>query len=154
MDGPQLQVRIRPSLLQRRLLVALHGTAAVAVLCAGIPLAFKLVLLLLLATTLWHECRRHADAARQGDIVLCCTGNEWRIDERGEQRRVELLPDSRVLEHAVVLRIRESGSRRARSLLLLDDSATADELRRLRVCLRLGKGLDAEKSALARPRWL
>jgi toxin CptA len=57
------------------------------------------------------------------------------LDEAAEWREVEVLGDSFVATGLIVLRYR-IGDQSARSLTLLPDSASADDLRRLRVSLR------------------
>jgi toxin CptA len=149
MDGPSLSVRVRPSILQCYLLRALHAAAALAVLVCGLPPWVKAVLLLVVLFSVQREYRKLRLAMHDEPIVVRCIGNEWSIAHGGDSQLFELLPDSRVLPYAVVLRFRRAGRRFAETLLLWRDSAHSDELRRLRVCLRLHVGL-AQK---VRPWW-
>lgn len=137
MDGPRLAIHIKPSEWLLRSVIALHLTACAAVLLCDLYLSVRFALLLLVLASLWRELRRHGAAVAGGGILLKCNDRDWSIDEAGQCSSVDLLPDSRVLPYAVVVRLRHPQRRWPRSVLLLADSAHADELRRLRIWLRL-----------------
>jgi hypothetical protein len=59
----------------------------------------------------------------------------WTLSEDGADQAVEPLPDTTVWPYLTVLRLGAATGRRV--LVLLPDSAPADDIRRLRAALRL-----------------
>ena len=113
--------------------------AGAALACAwiGLPsLAFPPVALGIVLAWGWHL----AQALRQGTsgmrtLELNATGGVRCQDGMGQWHEAEILPGSYVSGWLVVV-ILGAGGRRGRSLVLLPDSAAAEELRRLRAWLR------------------
>ena len=149
MDGPRLAIHIKPSVWLLRIVITLHLAACAAVLLCDLGLLARAALLLLVMASLWRELRRHGAAVDGGGLVLKCNDREWSVEEAGKRSSVELLPDTRVLPYAVVVRLRHPDRCWPRSVLLLADSAHADELRRLRTWLRL-RGVAASLDPLLR----
>ena len=61
----------------------------------------------------------------------------WLLERAGAREQVELLEDTTVWEWLIVLRLRNSVGG-VESLPVVPDSCSAEELRRLRVVLRMG----------------
>jgi toxin CptA len=131
-----LAVSLRPSRVLA-LSLTLMGGAALA--CAWIslpPLAFAPVaagIVLALAWHLAHALQRGEGSARA--LELTANGDARWQDGSGQWHQVEILASSYVSDWLVVVNLGAGGAR-GRSLVLLPDSAGADELRRLRVWLR------------------
>lgn len=131
-----LTVSLGPS---RILALALTVVAAAALACAWVGLpraAFVPVAAGLILAWAWHL----AQALRLGrsamrSLELSADGSARFQDASEQWHQVEIQPGSYVSPWLVVV-ITAAGGRRRRALVLLPDSATADELRRLRVWLR------------------
>ena len=98
---------------------------ALAPVAAGIALAW-----------VWHlaqAMQRSRSALRT--LELDAAGGARCEDRRGQWHEAEILPDSYVSSWLIVVVLGADGERQ-RSLVLLPDAATADELRRLRAWLR------------------
>lgn len=80
------------------------------------------------------------------DIVrVVADGRLLCLDQQGEWREAEVIGDSFVSTGLIVLRYRLPGGR-VRALTLLSDSASADDLRRLRVSLRWASHTRSDKA--------
>ena len=108
--------------------ISLPGLAFVPV-AAGIALAW--------ASHLAQALQRGKGAVRA--LELGAQGRARWQDGSGQWQEAEILPSSYASDWLVVVNMRGSG-RRDRSLVLLPDSAAAEELRRLRVWLRWRAG--------------
>jgi toxin CptA len=132
----KLTVTLRPS---RILALALTLMAGTALACAWISLpglAFVPVaagIVLTWASHLAQALQRGGRAARA--LELDAQGRARWQDVSGQWQEAEILPSSYASDWLIVVNMRGSG-RRGRSLVLLPDSAAAEELRRLRVWLR------------------
>ena len=131
-----LTVSLRPS---RVLALALTVMAAAAFACAWVSLprlALAPVAAGIALGWIWHVAQamqRSRSALRT--LELNAKGGARCEDARGEWREAEILPGSYVSSWLVVVAL-GAGGRRWRSLVLLPDAATAEDLRRLRVWLR------------------
>jgi toxin CptA len=125
------EIELKPS---RRLGLFLLGMAVLALaaigltaLTAGVQLATGAVVTGLTAWS-WRRARRVARLRIAADGRLQC------LDDTIEWRDAEVQGDSFVSTGLMVLRYRTAGP--VRTLTLMADSASADDLRRLRVSLR------------------
>lgn len=125
------EIELKPS---RRLGLLLLGMAVLALaavglaaLTVGIQLATGAVVTGLAAWG-WRRACRVASLRIAADGRLQC------LDDTAEWRDAEVLGDSFVSTGLIVLRYRTAGQ--VRTLTLMPDSASADDLRRLRVSLR------------------
>jgi toxin CptA len=109
-----------------------HGLAVIALGYANIPLALAGLGMCLALANLGWQLQRYFYAL---PTQLQCVDGQWFVVWRGQQHMIELLPDVVVLSIIIVLRYRMPAGD-TRNLVLLPDSALADELRRLRVRLR------------------
>jgi len=101
------------------------------VLRTELPAAAQLMLLTATALlTMWQVIR----PAPLPELAIDGNGG-LRLADGETWRELEIMDDSLVSPALVVLRYRLPGQR-ARTLVLLPDSAAADDLRRLRVALR------------------
>jgi toxin CptA len=126
------EIELKPSRRLGLLLLGVTALALVAVLLADVPTVTACVLGIVaigLGAWGWQQSLRSANLRIAPDGRLQC------LDDAFEWRDVEVLDDSFVSIALIVLRYR-TADRRVRSLTLLPDSATADDLRRLRVSLR------------------
>ena len=132
----KLTIALRPS---RILALALTLVAATALACAWISLpraAFPPAAAGIALIWVWHvapalqrgkRAVRALEVAENGDA-------RWQ-DGSGQWHEAGILPGSYVSNWLVVVNLGAAGGR-SRSLVLLQDCAAADELRRLRVWLR------------------
>lgn len=126
------EFELKPSRRLGLLRLGMMGLALVAVWIAALPTEARLMLsggvigLVVLAS------RR---APFKDSVRLASDGRLRCQDQRGEWREAEVMGDSFVSTGLIVLRYRLPGGR-VRTLTLLSDSASADDLRRLRVSLR------------------
>jgi toxin CptA len=126
------EIELKPSRLLGLLLLGMTGLALTAVYYSALQGAVQLVLaaaIIVLSGSSWRQIR-HPEALRMtvGGRLQC-------MDEQGEWGDVEVLGDSLVTLGLIVLRYRPPDGN-VRSLILLPDSTTSDNLRRLRVSLR------------------
>lgn len=125
-----LDVELFPSLILRALLAALALPAWAAIVLSALPVTLKIALGLMVAGYLALQWRRHGGC--RGGLRWDGAGWWWR-DARGEVaplqlRGATLWPGLLVLD----FRAADGGGW---ALVLLPDSAAADELRRLRAVL-------------------
>lgn len=125
------EIELKPSLWLWLLLAGMAALALVATGLAALPAAVQLGLgAVVIGLAAWGGQR-----ARPGTrLRIAADGRLQCPDEAMEWRDAEVLGDSFVSTGLIVLRYRTAG--KARSLTLLPDSASADDLRRLRVALR------------------
>lgn len=126
------EIELKPSCLLGLLLLGMTALALTAVYSSALPGVVQLVLavgLIVLSGSSWRQAR-HPEALR-----MTAGGRLQSMDEQGEWGDVEVLGDSLVTLALIVLRYRPPEGQ-VRSLILLPDSTTPDNLRRLRVSLR------------------
>ena len=82
-------------------------------------------------------------------IEIAADGTAVLIEASGERRSGRVRPSSYVGTWLVTLVVRLDGARRSRAIAILPDMITAEEMRRLRVMLRLVGSLDPSKSSPA-----
>lgn len=116
------------------------GHAAVAALLLFLDFAalWKVAALALLFASLCFELRA---ALRLGanavTMMRISADNIFSVKSRaGEWRECEVLGSTYVTAFLTVVNLRPAGKRRVRSIVILADSMTADDFRRLRVWLR------------------
>ena len=132
----KLTLSLKPS---RMLALALTLMAGAALACAWISLPGLAFLpaaagiTLVWASQVAHALQRGKRAAHA--LELDAQGHARWQDGSGLWQEAEILPSSYASDWLVIVNLRASG-RRGCSLVLLSDSAAADELRRLRVWLR------------------
>ena len=127
-----LHVALRRSRLLSSLTVVLHLLAAVCVSLLPWPQAPRVLLLAIVAFSLWH-------ALRPSPVVglrLTEEGQMAFLSAAGERKSVSLLPDTVVFSHLIVLCGSDEGGHRLRTLALLPDSMSAEQFRLLRLWLR------------------
>lgn len=131
-----LNVELRPSFYLRAALstLALLVLLALARTALSPFILFALALLVVAATLL--ALRRHAGyGAAPAYRELVWNGTAWLWRDGSGQWSPLVLEDAVIWPGLLVLNFRCRTSRRRRALVLLADSAEADALRRLRVCL-------------------
>jgi hypothetical protein len=112
----------------------MHGAAAGAFLVLPWPLPMRMVLLIVLAVSLWHTLR----PARIRSLRLHQNGDLECVLSDGTSRPASPLPDTTVFSWLVVLRLEVEGEQRTVSLPLFPDHMSGDEFRILRLWLRWG----------------
>ncbi len=126
------EIELKSSRLMGVLLAGMLVLALVAVYLAALPGSLRLALgLAAVGLTAWGW-RRGSVAAT---LRITADGRLQFLDEQAEWRDAEVLGDSFVSTVLIVLRYRMPGAR-LDTLILLPDSASADDLRRLRGSLR------------------
>lgn len=135
-----LDFRPRASRLLARFLIAVHVTAALAVLL-WVPGRIAVAgLLALVALSFYRNYRRHIlhRGARAARRIVCQDDGRWLLqDHRGRMQEARLLPSSYLHPRLVILNFRLEQRPRRRSLVLCPDSLDAQALRQLRVRLRM-----------------
>lgn len=131
-------IQLRPSPRLAAYVVSIHGIAAAGILAT--PLAHYAVLgiLVLLAASLTCGlCRVLLLSPRAVSALTYDRDGTWSLElVDGAELTVELRPGALIHPRFMVLSFR--GPRRGLSLALIDDNADRDQVRRLRVRLRLG----------------
>jgi len=126
------EIELKPSRLLGLLLVGMAMLALFAIYLAALPGSVQLALAVVVAGLGGRGWQRASQLAR---LRIVADGQLQALDNAGEWRDVEVLRDSFVSTGLIVLRYRFDGQA-CRSLIMFPDSASADDLRRLRVSLR------------------
>ncbi|MBU1395432.1 MAG: hypothetical protein KKE84_04720 [Gammaproteobacteria bacterium] len=126
------EIELKPSRRLGLLLTGMLLLALAAVSLAALPGSLQLTLGMTVAGLGGWGWRRARPMTR---LRIAADGRLQCLDGTAEWRDAEILGDSFVSIALVVLRYRTTGGQ-ARTLTLLSDSATTDDLRRLRVSLR------------------
>lgn len=145
-----IEFRPRPSVLLARLLLAMHGSAAIVVFLFVHHRAVMPVLLLLLAYSYYRNYRKHvlhkgSGAVRR--IVWQGDGGWFLEDESGVMREASLRDSSYLHPRLVILNFDLVRAKGRRNVVLCPDSMDADTLRRIRSRLRTSNATDKSKSA-------
>lgn len=125
-------IELKPSRLLGLLLGGMAALALGAIYLAALPVAAQGVLALSVTGALAHGWKRLQAPA---SLRIEAAGTLQCREEQGKWSPLEVLGDSLVTRYLIVLRYRRPGTR-PQTLLLMSDSAAADDLRRLRVSLR------------------
>lgn len=138
-------VRIRPSRLQRLVLVGVALLAVTAIALADLPPAGILAAALFTALVTWLAWRRPAVVALRlngdGNLELRAAGQDW--------QPASLIPHSSVTPWLCVLAYRSNG--RTQSLALYPDSLHPDDFRHLRVWLRWQARVEGDERRKKQP---
>jgi toxin CptA len=137
------EIELKPSRLLGLLLLGMAAVALTAIQFAALPDTVQLALgsiVIGLSVAGWRKTRC-PEALR-----MTADGRLQRTDDQGEWRDVEVLRDSLASPALIVLRYRTS-ARHVRSLTLLPDSASPDNLRRLRVMLRWARRIRSDTAS-------
>lgn len=127
------EIEVKPSPLLGVLLAGMVGLALAAVWLAALPAGTGLILGAgVIGWVVWNRRQARPSCVMRvaADGRLQCQAGD------GEWHDAEVLDDTLVSPLLIVLRYRSAFDRRARTQVLLPDSAAADDLRRLRVSLR------------------
>jgi toxin CptA len=138
-----LNVQLKASRQLAGLLCAAHAVAAIVLLIVPLALALRLGLVIALAVSLRHSLRLHAWRVAPHACVRVSVqrdGNARLELLSGEILTGRVLGSSRIGPLLTVINIRHDHDGRRTSVVLLPDSAHADELRALRVWLRFNIG--------------
>lgn len=125
---------LRPSRWLAAFTVISHGLAGAAVWFSALPWWVSLSLDLLVLFSLLKALRRQWSV---GVRRLRYDGQTWTLAEAGSEQCLELAGERLVTPWLIVLGFLTQAGKRI-SLVLPPDSASRDDLRRLRVALRLG----------------
>lgn len=135
------RITINPSRFIAVTLIAVHTAAAGIVLPLQVPAAAKAFFAVLIAASLARTLWRHAFLwARAAIVAIVLEGRESAsVQTRdGTWRAADVLGTSYVSPLLTVLNLRVKGSRLARHVVIVPDSADSDDFRRLRVVLLWG----------------
>ena len=127
----QLLIRLRPSLIYRRLLVIVTLLSLLAVFISDIHMAFQLVLVLFLAWLL-----KLAWANNRSLNLHCNAQGECQLHIKQHKLQAQLLADSVVTPLFAILQFKLQGAGRS-SVVIFRDSLHHDDFRRLRVHLKV-----------------
>lgn len=134
--GEPLDLSIRPSRLIATLLVGMHLTAIVV--CAPLPLPALWIWSLLLAILSAFFWNAYLYMERTPRRLHWSPELGWTlVDRKGKSHDVKLSPEAYVSSWLIVAHFKDEAGKRY-TVLLAQDSARLDGLRRLRVLLRLG----------------
>lgn len=142
-----LRLVCRPSRAQRAIAITLHGLAGGALWLADLPAGTRLAgLAALLASALWH-LRPSPETT-----LLADADGRWRLGtQAGQAAPIELLPATHVGTLLTVIHYRFEHASRRHALVVLPDSLSADDHRRLRTWLRWRRQTEPDRSAPAGP---
>ena len=131
-----LRVELTPSRRLRAALILVGALALAAVARAALPVPLRLVLAAAVLAEVLLLLRRHTGLwGGRACSGLVWDGAGW-LWLCGAEARPALLRRATLWPGLLLLDFRCEGSRRPHPVLLLPDSAAADDLRRLRVYLR------------------
>ena len=134
--GEPLDLSVRPSRLIATLLLGMHLTALV--ICAGLPLSLDYraaLLLAVLSAFFWNVAMYVQRTPRR---LHWSPELGWTlVDRKGASHEVKLLPEAYLSTWLIVVHFSDELGKR-RTVMLANDSARPDGLRRLRVLLRYG----------------
>ncbi|WP_291985396.1 protein YgfX [Candidatus Accumulibacter sp. ACC007] len=128
-----MHIALRRSRLLFVLNLVLHALATASVLLMPWPPSVRFLLLAPLALSLWQQAWR---PSRVIGLSLAESGELTCGFANGEQISVRVQPDTVVFSRLVVLRVRDSGTARLDTLVLLPDSMPGEQFRVLRLWLR------------------
>jgi toxin CptA len=134
-----LNIHIKASRQLAMVLAAAHALAAAMLFLMPLALALRLGVLLALALSLRHALRLHAWRTLPDACVGLSVQRDGvaRLDLRsGDARTGRVLGSTRVGTLLTVIHLRRDDNGATTSVVLLPDSAEADDLRALRVWLR------------------
>jgi toxin CptA len=134
----RVRVPVRASRALPLLLLSAHLLALAGLILSGAPAWFTAVGAMVLATSFFLEVRA-VHRTQPAHAIVEITDERACVVAGGiRELRGLLRADSIALPWLVILRIDCEGSRRVESVVLMRDSASADDWRRLRVFLRWG----------------
>jgi len=141
-DPPQLRLKLKPSRLAAASIAA--GVIATAVLVAWLPVDWLWRMAICLAVGAYGVwlLRSRAHAATVHSIVAVEVAVDLRgafIERSGTRVEGRVQPESFVSAMLTTIVLRADGERRSRAVVILPDSLAAEDFRRLRVVLRLGR---------------
>lgn len=140
----RVDLRLRPSRIAFFLLGLLHLAAALAVLCAALPVWLQAILLAAIFLLALRACRREQGQA----LILREQGTDWWLENGTRVGHAELL-SSQVWRYLVVMdfRVQDEQGVWRQHVVVLADAVAPDVFRRLRVRLRYGALPTAKKIA-------
>jgi len=127
-----VHIGLRRSHLLSWLLVLLHILAAGSLCLAPWPAVARYPLMALVVLSAWRTLQPSTIVG----LRLGENGELWFLSPGGDFVSVTVQPDAAVFSWLIVLRVREVGQGRLRSLALLRDSMPAEQFRLLRLWLR------------------
>ncbi|MFH1602414.1 MAG: protein YgfX [Pseudomonadota bacterium] len=131
-----LTLSIRPSRILALVLTLMAGTALAAAWSSLPELAIVPIAAGILLALVWHiPDALHRGARGVRALELGAEGDARWQDGSGRWHEGKIMPSSYVSAWLVVVNL-DGNARAARALVLLPDSAAAEDLRRLRVWLR------------------
>ncbi|MBI1194532.1 MAG: hypothetical protein GC138_01615 [Gammaproteobacteria bacterium] len=132
-------IRVRPSRALAAYLILIHGVAAVGIVASPLSVSLAFASYLLLGASLVLGLRRVLLLSPGAVVGLTCDRNGgWSLAlADGRVFVAKLKPGALIHPRLMVLNFR--GPRRGFNVVLIDDNADQDEVRRLRVRLRLGR---------------
>lgn len=139
-SAPPITLELRRSARVAGFLFLSHALALGALAYAHLAPVVAAALAATVLTSFILNFRRHVQllGRRAARRVEWTAAGEWRLtDGMGREQVATLEPDPTVTTGLVILRLR-GADRVLRTVLLLEDSVDADQLRRLRARLRLG----------------
>ncbi|MBI3793092.1 MAG: hypothetical protein HY275_19745 [Gemmatimonadetes bacterium] len=124
------------------LVLLIHAGALAVIPPLSIPWWIKMLLaVLVLASAVYNFYYRVMLRSKRAVVGLVWDAkDEWRLTTaQGDTLMAELLPDTYVHPQVVILRFRDTVSRKKLSVILFPDSVDAETHRRLRVRLNINK---------------
>ncbi|MBE9538337.1 MAG: hypothetical protein IMF06_04595 [Proteobacteria bacterium] len=136
-SSPSRSLRVKPSRRRIYFIIVLGAALALAnylLYVQGYPLLSAQLTLVSIVLLWW------ATADPMAGSTLKWEGGEWYIRHRGRQTSVVLLPGAVRLPWLVYAAFRETHAKQRWAFLLFSDSATVEQMRRLRCRLILEQG--------------
>jgi len=141
-------IRLRPSWWLASYLGLVHGIAAAGVMATPLAFHMETPLLLLLTVSLVHALRRVLLRSPRAVVALTCDRDgAWLLElGDGQVLGAELRPGALIHPRLMILSFR--GSQSGLNVVLTGDNVDADQVRRLRVRLRLSSTGDGALSRM------
>ncbi len=136
----QLRIELRPSRLLLGAILVIHGVALYCPWLSSLGTGYILALNLFVLASAALQLRRSSPGHPNAVTRIEYAAGRWRLQGPRGARQARLEGSAFVTPFLTVLRLRVAGERRSRALLLLPDSATPQERRRLRMLLISGGG--------------
>ena len=144
-DPPRLRLDLKPSRIGAALIAAAVLASALLIACLPVEWWWRAAGSLGIGAYGIWLLRSRADATAPRSIVAIEIAADLRatFTERGGRRgEGTVRPDSYVGALLTTIVLRSAGARRSRAIAVLPDMLTAEDFRRLRVLLRLGRAAE------------
>lgn len=142
MSAPSIRFELKPSAILAALLLILHGGAIIILFWISWPFWIKSSLILICIGDFILQWQRHARLSNKSSVTHFWleSNGTWNLQyQDGKVAMGVLQGDSVCTVYFVLLNFKIENKRWRTSIIILPDAMHKDNLRRLRVLLRMGK---------------